>query len=133
MRTYEIKKCNKDFKFTNEINNKGTRPKRTAVDARGRKAIFKYQMYNCSEACSEKLSCEFAKILGYECADIEFARNGENTLGILNYLFVNVEKQEHTDAIAYIKKENEDRKEFYTLDNVKNCLDKLNTELFKEL
>lgn len=128
---YNIKRPNKDFIFIPEINNKGSRTKKTVLDMRTkRKAIFKYQKYNCSEACSEKLSCEIAKVLEYDCAKIELAVDAEGNLGILNYLFVNLNEEEHMDAIAYIKKEKEERKEFYTLKNIKKCLDELDKNLF---
>ena len=132
MENYEIKKVGKDFRFIPEINNKGTREKRTVLDNKGNKAIFKYEMYDksCSEACSEKLSYEIAKVLGYECAHIELALDANGTLGILNYLFVDIHREEHIDAIAYIKKNNETRSQFYTLENIKKCLDMLNTNLF---
>lgn len=132
MEKYKIKKAGKDFRFIPEINNKGTREKRIVLDNKENKAIFKYEMYNknCSEACSEKLSYEIAKVLGYECAHIELALDENNKLGILNYLFVNIHEEEHIDAIAYIKKENEKRSEFYTLENIKKILDTLNTDLF---
>lgn len=132
MEKYEIKKVKKDFRFIPEINNKGTREKRIVLDHKGNKAIFKYEMYDksCSEACSEKLSYEIAKILGYECAHIELALDENDTLGILNYLFVDIHKEEHIDAIAYIKKTNAIRSQFYTLENIKKCLDMLNTNLF---
>lgn len=42
MEKYEIKKVGKDFRFILEINNKGTREKRTVLDNKGNKAIFKY-------------------------------------------------------------------------------------------
>lgn len=132
MKKFEIKKFKKDFIFIQEINNKGSREKRTAIDEKGKKAIFKYQGYNCSEACSEKLSYEIAKILEYECAHIELARDENGTLGILNYLFVDVHKEEHIDAVSYIKKNNENRSQFYTLKNIKKCLDELDTKLFYE-
>lgn len=61
---------------------------------------------SCSEACSEKLNYEIAKVLGYECAHIELALDENDTLGILNYLFVDTHEEEHIDAIAYIKKNN---------------------------
>ena len=51
MKKYEIKKFKKDFIFIQEINNKGSREKRTAIDKKGKKAIFKYEGYKCSEAC----------------------------------------------------------------------------------
>lgn len=132
MEKYKIKKVGKDFRFIPEINNKGSREKRTALDNQNNKAIFKYEMYDksCSEACSEKLSYEIAKVLGYECAHIELALDENDTLGILNYLFVDVHKEEHIDAIAYIKKNNEERSQFYTLENIKKCLDMLDTDLF---
>lgn len=131
MRKYNIKKFKKDFIFIPEINNKGTRTKRMVFDIKNRKkAIFKYQMYNCSEACSEKLSYEIAKVLGYECATIELAVDEQGKLGILNYLFVDLKEEEHTDAIAYIKRDKKERKEFYTLNNIKKCLDELDKSLF---
>lgn len=45
MKKYEIKKAGIDFRFIPEINNKGTREKRTVLDNNGNKAIFKYEMY----------------------------------------------------------------------------------------
>ena len=102
---YNIKKANKDFIFIPEINNKGSRTKKTVIDIKTKeKAIFKYQKYQCSEACSEKLCYEIAKVLQYECARIEFAFDEKNNLGILNYLFVDLKTTEHTDAVAYINK-----------------------------
>ena len=52
--------------------------------------MFKYERedYQCSKACSEKLSYEIAKILGYECARIELAEDEHNNLGVLNYFFL---------------------------------------------
>lgn len=132
MKKYEIKEVGEDFKFISEINNKGSREKRMALDNNGKKAIFKYEKYDegCSEACSEKISCEIARTLGYECADIELAIDENKKLGILNYLFVNIHEEEHIDAISYIKRNNEERKQFYTLENIKKCLDELNPNLF---
>lgn len=132
MQKYEIRKVGKDFKFIPEINNKGTRKKRMVIDNEGNKAIFKYERYGkvCSEACSEKLSYEIAKVLEYECAHIELALDEYNELGILNYLFVNLHEEEHVDAIAYLKKNDETRSQFYTLKNIKKCLDILNKDLF---
>lgn len=49
-------------------------------------------MYNCSESCSEKMSYEIAKVLGYSCAHIELARDRKNNLGILNYLLTKKKK-----------------------------------------
>lgn len=90
MKKYPIKKAGKDFNFTQEINNKGSREKRMAIDNKGNKAMFKYKMPGriCSESCSEKMSYEIARVLGYKCAKIELAYDEENELGILNYIFV---------------------------------------------
>lgn len=129
---YKIFRNNKDFIFTNEINNKGSRKKRTVIDIhKKKKAIFKYEMYECSESCSEKISYEIAKVLDYECAEIELAQDEKGTLGILNYLFVDKNKnEEHIDIISYINKNNESAKEFYTLENIKKCLDQIDSNLF---
>lgn len=111
---------------------KGQEKKEQQSIIKEKKAIFKYEMYtrDCSEACSEKLSYEIAKVLGYKCAHIELAVDENNTLGILDYLFVNVDEEEHIDAISYIKRNNEEREQFYTLENIKKCLDMLNPQLF---
>lgn len=133
---YEIKTPLKDFDFINLLdNNKGTRPKRLVIDKFNNKAYFKYEHpeYNCSEACSEKLSYEIAKILGFECAVIELAKDEYGKLGVLNYIFTNDKKIEHNDAVSYLKKSGEDRKDFYTLENIKKGLDKLDSNLFFEL
>lgn len=106
--------------------------KRTVLDNKGNKAFFKYEKYGkrCSEACSEKLSCEIAKVIEYNCAHIELAIDENDKLGILDYVFVNRYEEEHIDAISYIKKNNEIRPKFYTLENIKQCLDALDTDLF---
>ena len=36
------------------------------------------------------MSYEIAKVLGYECARIELARDTDGTLGVLNYLFIEI-------------------------------------------
>ncbi len=105
MEKYEIKKVGKDFRFIPEINNKGTREKRTALDSRGNKVIFKYEMYDksCSEACSEKLSYEIAKVLGYECAHIELALD-ENVKYSAKIKYLNFEsKLDDEDITADVK------------------------------
>ena len=133
MEKYVIKKNIIDFVFLdNTTILKGTRPKRVVKDTFNNKAIFKYEHpdYICSEACSEKLCYEIARILGYKCAKIEFARDEEDKLGVLNYLFIDVNKVEHTDAISYLNKSNEERTKFYTISNIKKCLDELNQNLF---
>lgn len=87
--------------------------------------------YECTEACSEKLSYEIAKLLGYKCAKIELAKDENNNVGILNFIFSNRTK-EHTDAIDYLNPNNEERKEYYTISNIKNKLDQLDASLFKD-
>ena len=50
------------------------------------------------------MSYEIARAIGYKCAKIELAIDEENTIGVLNYLFVNTLEEEHIDAVDYIKK-----------------------------
>ena len=91
VKKYTIKIQDKDFKLLdNNLNVKGTRVKRIIVDNDGNKAFFKYEGngYLASEACSEKMCYEIAKVLGYECAKIELAKDKNDVLGILNYLFI---------------------------------------------
>lgn len=131
---YHIKKQGLDFIFTNDIITKGTRRKRIAWDKEEKQvAIFKYEEYNCTESCSEKMAYEIAKVLEYPCARIEFAQDENGVIGILNYLFVNTKVSEHIDAVSYIKKKDTSRKQFYTIDNIKKCLNQLDTKLFKQL
>lgn len=75
---------------------------------------------------------EIARVLGYECAKIELAKDESNTLGILNYLFLDITKTEHVDAISYLKQGSLTRPEFYTIKNIKQVLDSLDTNLFKD-
>ena len=135
MKKYSIKLSKKDFVFLdNNVNMKGTRPKRVVVDKQNKEAMFKYEHpdYYCSEACSEKLSYEIAKTLGYECAKIEFAYDENGNLGVLNYLFLNKKEIEHMDAVVYLNKNNTSRPIFYTISNIKKCLDELDSNLFNE-
>lgn len=91
MKEYRILRSGIDFEFKLDyrINIKGTRQKRIVVDKRTKKkAYFKYEKYNCSEACSEKLCYEIAKVLDYSCAHIELALDEFGNLGVLNYLFI---------------------------------------------
>ena len=133
MGKYSIKLPNIDFKFLNYTpNTKGSRLKRLVIDINdNRKAWFKYQGkgYNVSEACSEKMSFEIAKILGYNCAKIELAKDENNQLGILNYLFVDLDKTTHMDAISYLNKQEKDRPYFYTISNIKKTLDNIDKNL----
>ncbi len=130
---YSVRKPDKDFIFTNIVITKGTRRKRVAWDRKENKiAIFKYEEYNCTESCSEKMSYEIAKVLDYPCAKIELAEDENGVIGILNYLFIDTKEAEHTDIIAYINKNHTDRKQFYTINNIKKCLDQLDNNLFAQ-
>lgn len=132
---YSIKTALNDFKFlSNSINMKGTRTKRLVIDNDGNIAFFKYNGdgYCTSEICSEKMSYEIAKILGYRCAKIELAKDEENTLGILNYVFIKLGEEEHTDAGSYLNISEKERENFYTISNIKRVLDSLDTSLFEE-
>lgn len=135
MKKYLVKKCGEDFKFLEgNYNIKGSRIKKVVIDSDGNKAFFKYEdnKYNSSESCSEKMSYEIAKILGYECARIELARDNEGNLGILNYLFIDNGNVEHIDASAFLNIHGNQRREFYTISNIKRILDTLNKNLFKD-
>lgn len=135
MKKYSIKKQNKDFYFIDTFQTaKGTRVKKFVVDKKGERAFFKYeaQKYIVSEACSEKMCYEIAKVLGFRCAKIELAYDIENNLGVLNYWFTDNVDIEHTDAVSYLKTKSNDRKYYYTISNIKDTLDRLNSSLFKE-
>jgi len=98
---------NKDFKFLDtSINVKGRRVKKLVIDKNKKLAFFKYESegYLVSEACSEKMSYEIAKVLGYDCARIEFSYDNSKKLGILHYLFVEIGTTEHIDAVSYLNK-----------------------------
>ena len=133
MEKYPIKTANNDFKFLeNNPNAKGSRVKRLVVDNNGDKAFFKYEGsgYLVSEACSEKMSYEIAKVLGYDCAKIELAYDNDNVLGVLNYLFVKIGCTEHIDAVSYLNIHSKERTLYYTISNIKKTLDELDDTLF---
>lgn len=134
MEKYSIKLPNIDFKFLNYTpNTKGSRTKKLVINITNKeRAWFKYQGqgYNVSEACSEKMSYEIAKVLGYNCAKIELAKDENNQIGILNYLFVDVDKNTHMDAISYLNKQEKERPYFYTISNIKKTLDNIDDKLF---
>ena len=136
MKKYAIKKEDEDFYFFNKdkITIKGKRIKKLAHDKHNRLAFFKYQAvgYDVSESCSEKMCYEISKILNYDCAYIELAKDCNGELGILNYLFVDIGKNEHTDIVSYLNKDNNQRSEYYTISNIKKCLDELDKKLFKD-
>lgn len=135
MGKYSIKTPDKDFKFLeSNPNSKGSRVKKLVVDKNGEKAFFKYEGngYLASEACSEKMSYEIAKVLGYECARIELARDTDGTLGVLNYLFIEIGSTEHIDAVSYLNIHSNERPKYYTISNIKKTLDELDVNLFNE-
>lgn len=101
MMKYEIKSLNKDFSFLkSQPVLKGSRVKRLAFDGK-KYAIFKYDHpdYNVSEISSEKMSYEIAKVIGFDCARIELAKDENGKIGVLNYLFTNKDC-EHSDIIT---------------------------------
>lgn len=135
MNKYPIKIPGRDFKFLdNNLNVKGTRVKKIVIDNEHRKAFFKYEGngYLASEACSEKMSYEIAKVLGYDCAKIELARDFDGKLGVLNYFFIKVGNTEHMDAVSYLNIHDDERPRFYTISNIKRTLDELDECLFKD-
>ena len=88
MNYYDIKIEGIDFNIEDkETTTKGSREKRFVLDNEGKEAFLKYESYDVSESCSEKLAYEIAKALGYKCARIEFAKDSNGKLGILNYFF----------------------------------------------
>lgn len=134
MKKYPIKKFGKDFRYINTTQiAKGTRTKRFVLDFNDKhKAFFKYEVKDrlLSEACSEKMAYEIAKILGYECAKIELAKDSNGEIGVLNYIFINDRSCEHTDALSYLNINNNNREFYYTISNIKKTLDELDSSLF---
>lgn len=134
MRYYKIKIETKDFNFiNNDTILKGTRRKKLGLDKNKKITMFKYEHenYECSEACSEKMAYEIAKVLGYKCAKIELGKDTENNIGVLNYLFSDREKSPHTDIVTYLNKEGNERSEYYTVSNIKKALDEIDNSLFQ--
>ncbi len=134
MKRYKVKKLGSDFKFIEEPIVRGSRKKLFAIDSLGRIAMFKYEHenYNCSEACSEKMAYEIAKVLGYNCAKIELAVDGDNNLGVLNYYFADQLYVSHTDIAAYLNKNTNERNNYYTISNIKATLDDIDNSLFQD-
>lgn len=134
MRYYKIKIETKDFNFiNNDTILKGARRKKLGLDKSKKIIMFKYERenYECSEACSEKMAYEIAKVLEYKCAKIELAKDTENNIGVLNYLFSDREKSPHTDIVTYLNKESNERSEYYTVSNIKKTLDEIDKSLFQ--
>lgn len=135
MEKYEVKKAGTDFRFIqDEPIVRGSRKKMLAVNNKREIAMFKYERedYDCSEACSEKLAYEIAKVLGYDCAKIELAVDNDNKIGVLNYYFSDRFNSPHTDIVAYLNKDTKERNSYYTISNIKSVLDDIDTELFKD-
>ena len=135
MEKYEIKKAEVDFKFIqDEPIVRGSRKKMLAINNKREIAMFKYERedYDCSEACSEKLAYEIAKVLGYDCAKIELAVDNDNKIGVLNYYFSDRFNAPHTDIVAYLNKDTKERNSYYTISNIKSVLDDIDIDLFKD-
>lgn len=135
MEKYQIKKMEIDFKFKqDEPIVRGSRKKMLAIDNEKEIAMFKYERedYDCSEACSEKLAYEIAKVLEYNCAKIELAVDNDNKIGVLNYYFSDRFNAPHTDIVAYLNKDTKERKNYYTISNIKSVLDNIDVDLFKD-
>lgn len=135
MEKYQIKKMGIDFNFKqDEPIVRGSRKKMLAIDNKKEIAMFKYERedYDCSEACSEKLAYEIAKVLEYNCAKIELAVDNDNKIGVLNYYFSDRFNAPHTDIVAYLNKDTKERKSYYTISNIKSVLDNIDTDLFKD-
>ena len=134
MNKYKILEAEKDFIFRhhNVSNTKGSRNKRIIIDKKyGTNGFFKYEKYECSEACSEKLAYEIAKVLKMESAKIEFAKDENGTLGIISYIFIN-DNITHTDAKDFFNASQFDRKNFCTIKSIKQFLDLFGKDEFKK-
>lgn len=138
MQYYPTLQPEKDFHFIEAATNlKGTRKKRSVIvtPQSGNPAIgfFKYQAYNTSELCSEKMAHELACVLKYPCARIELAVDENGAPGIISFLFT-TDQTPHTDAVDILKNTpQEKRRTFYSYDRVRTKLDRLDTKLFPEL
>ena len=131
---YRILNEGKDFIFleNNRSNTKGSREKRIIIDRHNLKSgFFKYQKYNCSEACSEKLACEIAKVLNIETAQIEFAKDEKGILGIISYLFIK-DGETHTDAKDFFNVNQFDRRKFCKISSIKIFLDSFGKNEFEK-
>ncbi len=134
MKKYEIKKAGKDFKFVQkEPIVRGSRKKILVTNNKNEMAMFKYERedYDCSEACSERIAYELAKILGFECAKIDLAFDNNGKIGVLNYYFSDRFTAVHTDIVAYLNKDSSERNKYYTISNIKAVLDDINPSLFR--
>lgn len=119
---------------------KGTRRKRILEDIKKRKSVFlKYcaeknnEYRKSTELASEKIAHEIAKKLGYKSAEIELAKDQEGKLCILNYDFLGTD-QTLVEFVseASIDPDNDDRRKKYTIQNIKNTLEKIDKKLYLE-
>lgn len=133
---YPIYQYGKGFVYSDEpAILKGKRVKKLVKVHKENNAFIKYKAsgYNTSELCSEKIAYELAKELSYDCARIEFAEDEKGEMGVLNFLFSNLPKLNHTDIVAYLNDSDVSAgnyEKFYTLSNIKNVLDGINSDLF---
>lgn len=138
METYQFKIPDVDFKFiADDSETKGTRKKRKVLvlddhdENLDEEAVFKYELYNCTESCSEKIAYEIAKVLEYPCARIELAKDENGTVGVLNYSFIEEETgKEHTDFGNFFNIDSNNRKSEYTPERIRNLLDELDKKLY---
>jgi len=148
MSAYKYKREHSNFFILPDSPTKGSREKKTIielktsltdgkviVDKTSRIGFLKYERYiGCSESCSEKMSYEIAKIIGIPCAQVELAKDSDGRLGSISYLF-NYKNgrmiSEHIDAKDFINKSEAERKEYYTIPNIKSVLDRYDESLFK--
>lgn len=126
MKSYKYKREHIDFNERPiKKSTKGTRRKKVVLLKTDELAFLKYQRDSrCSEACSEKIAYEIAKSIGYNCARIELAYDEKGELCVLNYFFLR-EGEKHDDIAPYlmdVKKEGQTRKDFYTYENIKSVL-----------
>lgn len=50
----------------------------------------------------------------------------------MNYYFTDKNASSHTDIVAYLNKDLNERKKYYTVSNIKNVLDHISNDLFRE-
>ncbi|MBQ7802767.1 HipA domain-containing protein [Candidatus Saccharibacteria bacterium] len=140
MEKYPFKIPNANFEFvTDDSETKGSRKKRKVIvldnniaDS-SKEAVFKYELYNCTESCSEKIAYEIAKVLGYPCAKIELAKDENQIVGVINYNFIKKRSgEEHTDFGNFFNINSENRKTMYTLEKVHELLDELDVKLYNK-
>ena len=138
MDKYPIKLAGIDFDFVvDDSETKGSREKRKVLikanNDEKERAVFKYELYNCTESCSKKIAFEIAKVLDYSCARIELARDENGVVGVLNYDFVDKGSgKEHTDFGNFFNIDSYNREREYTLQRIKELLDGLDVKLYNK-